>query len=382
MNKTVHHIKSENTRRILHMYGLMNKAKYLGLGLMALSLMILAGPVALAQQGGATEGSIGESGSRAGTAGASELLVPMTARSTALAGATAAGMADMGGLEALYSNPAGLALNTGTSVMFSRVEYVADIGVNYLALAQMLGTNTSIALTISSWDFGDLLTTTESAPENSNVTFDASYLTAGVSLARTLTDRIAAGVTVKLVTEKIADANASTVAWDAGMTYIVGESGLRLGVALKNIGTELTFSGNSLIRQVSLPGQEPTANANSVALESEGVQLPTLLNFGAAYTTNVGASSSFTFLGNFRSNSFTQDQYSFALEYGFQELFYLRGGFIADENEEDTFFSGSTFGAGINLNLGGTTRLRVDYTIVPTDFFSDDVQYITATIDL
>jgi hypothetical protein len=350
---------------------------YVVTGLMALSLMILLGPDARAQ----TRGSLGESGSRAGTAGASELLVPMTARTTALGGATAAGMADMGGVEALYSNPAGLALNTGTAAMFSRVDYVADIGVNYLAIGQSLGANSNIALTISSWDFGSLPTTTENAPENSAVTFDASYVTAGLSFARRLTDRIAAGVTMKIVSEKIANANASTIAWDAGMTYVVGESGLRLGVSLKNIGTELQFSGNGLIRQANIPGQEPTANANSLTFESQGVQLPTLLNFGAAYTTNLGASSAFTFLGNFRSNSFDQDQYSFALEYGFQELFYLRGGYVANEGVEETFYNGASYGAGLNLGLGGTARLRVDYTIVPTDFF-DDVQYITATINL
>ena len=357
---------------------LQNTRSYLLMTLMALSLMILSGPELLAQT---TRGSLGESGSRAGTAGASELLVPMTARTTALGGATAAGMADMGGVEALYANPAGLSLNSGTAAMFSRVEYVADIGVNYLALGQSIGANSNIALTISSWDFGDLPTTTEASPENSNVTFDASYVTAGLSFARQLTDRIAAGVTVKIVSEKIADANASTVAWDAGMTYVVGESGLRLGVSLKNIGTELQFSGNGLIRQVNLPNQEPTANANTLMFEAEGVQLPTLLNFGAAYTTNLGASSAFTFLGNFRSNSFDQDQYSFALEYGFQELFYLRGGYVADEGLEESFFKGASYGAGLNLGLGGTAKLRVDYTIVPTDFF-DDVQYITATIDL
>lgn len=377
MDNTIQHIDSETTRRILHMYGLMNKAKYPGLVLMALCLMFLTGPDALAQ---ASRGSLGESGSRAGTAGAAELLIPMTARTSALAGATSAGMISMGGLEALYSNPAGLAANYGTSAMFSRVEYVADIGVNYLAIGQSIGDNSNIALTVAAWDFGNLPLTRVDAPENSNVTFDVSFITVGLTFSRQLTDRIAAGITIKSVNEKIADVQASTVAWDAGMTYAVGESGLRFGVALKNIGTELQFSGNGLIHAVNLTGQEPTAAANAVAIEADGVQLPTLLDFGVSYTTNVGASSAVTFASSFRSNSFDQDQYGFAIEYGFQELFFLRGGFVADEGRDDTFYDGATFGAGINLGLGGTSRLMVDYTFVPTDNF-DDVQYITATLN-
>ena len=43
-------------------------------------------------------------------------------------------------------------------------------------------------------------------------------------------------------------------------------------------------------------------------------------------------------------------------------------------------YTGLSYGAGINLNLGGT-NLRIDYAIVPTDFF-DDVQYFTAIITL
>jgi hypothetical protein len=343
---------------------------------MALSLALLTSGDALAQRG-----SLGTSGTRAGTAGAAELLVPLTARSTALAGATAAGIDGMNGVEALYNNPAGLSLNQGTSAMFSRLDYVADIGVNYLALGQSIGSNSNIALTLSSWDFGELPTTTEASPENTDVTYSASYVTAGLSFARTLTDRIAAGVTIKVVSEKLADASASTMAFDAGMTYVVGESGLRLGVALKNIGTEMQFSGNGLTQQVRLPNQDPTANANTLVFESEGVQLPTLLNFGASYTTMMGSASSFTLLGNFRSNSFDQDQYSVALEYSFNQLLYLRGGYMADEGREDTFFKGASYGAGLNIGLGGTTKLAVDYTIVPTDFF-DNVQYITATLDL
>lgn len=358
----------------------MKKAKCLGLGFMMFCVISLTAVPAFSQAS-TQGGSVGESGSRAGTAGATELMVPLTARSTALAGATASGLTGMSGLEALYSNPAGLALTTGTSVMFSRLEYVADIGVNYLALAQPVGSSSSIALTMTAWDFGDIPTQTELSPERSDVTFDVSYVTAGLTYARQLTDRISAGATIKLISEKIDDIQASTMAFDAGMTYVVGESGLRLGVALKNVGNELRFEGNGLIRRVAVPGQAPTAKANSLAIQAEGVQLPTLLNFGISYERNLGAASTVTLLSNFRSNSFDDDQYAFALEYGFQGLLYLRAGYQATEDLDRTFYTGASYGAGVNLDFGGTSHITIDYSIVPTDFF-DNVQYITATVTL
>ncbi|NNE34208.1 MAG: PorV/PorQ family protein [Rhodothermales bacterium] len=321
----------------------------------------------------------GQKSDRAGTAGAYELLIPSTGRNVALGNNTTSGLSTMNGLEALYANPAGLAVNTGTAAMFSRMSYVADIGVNYFGIAQNFGSN-NIAFTITNWDFGDIPEQTEIAPQVSNVTWTASYLTAGLSFARQLTDRISAGATVKAVNESIADAKATAIAFDAGMTYVVGETGLRMGVALKNIGNEIQFQGDGLIRSVLLTDQEVGSVNNGLAIESEAVQLPSLLNFGVAYTRSLGAQGSVSFLGNFRSNSFDQDQFSGGVELGFQDLVYVRGGYQLQSDSDLTFFQGATFGAGLNANLG-SSRFTVDYAYVPTDFF-DAVQVITASVVL
>ena len=348
-------------------------------GVLALCLMSLGAVEARAQDVGGGGGSLGQTGSRAGTAGSAHLLIPVTARHTALGATSTSGLANMHGLEALYSNPAGLSSNAGTAALFSRMEYVADIGVNYFGIGQAIGNN-NLAFTISTWDFGDIPEQTESSPEISEVTYNASFITAGLTYARQLTDRIAAGVTVKAVNESIDDVSATAVAFDAGMNYVVGETGLRLGVSLKNIGNEIQYDGVGLTRQVRLPGQDPSANQNAVQIEAGTSELPSLLNFGVAYSRDLGASSQVTVLGNFRSNSFDQDQYAGGLELSFQELVYVRGGYQVVQDTDDTFFQGASFGAGLNLNLGGS-RLTIDYAYLPTDFF-EDVQFITASVTL
>jgi len=316
---------------------------------------------------------------RRGTSGATHLLVPLTAHSASLGSTLTSGMANLSGLDALYSNPAGLALNTGTSALFSRMNYVADIGVNYFGIAQRFGNN-NVAFTVSSWDFGDIPKQTELSPEITSVTFTASYITAGLTYARQFTDRISAGTTLKVVSESMDDVSGSAIAFDAGMTYVVGESGLRLGVSLKNIGTDLTYSGTGLVRQVKLPTQSPSATSNALIFESEGVQLPSLLNFGMAYTRQVGAGAVVTVLGNFRSNSFDQDQYAGGLELGLFEVLYLRGGFEMTPDQDLTFFQGTNFGAGLNLDLSGTS-LMIDYAYRGTDYF-DNVNMFTVSVTL
>ena len=117
--------------------------KSLGYSLLFICMLSLGALEVRAQDVGGGGGSLGESGSRAGTAGAEQLLVPLTARYTALGGSVSSSLSGMSGLEALYANPAGLSTNAGTSALFSRVEYVADIGVNYFVLPRTSATTTS-----------------------------------------------------------------------------------------------------------------------------------------------------------------------------------------------------------------------------------------------
>lgn len=316
---------------------------------------------------------------RRGTAGASQLLVPVTARSASLGASMTSGLVGLNGLEALISNPAGLAMNQGTAAIFSRMDYVADIGVNYFGVAQSFGNN-NLAFHVNAWDFGDIPLQTESSPEITSVTYNASFITAGLTYARAFTDRISAGATFKVVSENIDDLSASAVAVDMGMTYVVGETGLRLGVSLKNIGTDMQYSGVGMTRQVQLPNQPGNAANNALVLESEGVELPSLLNFGVAYTRQMAEGAVVTVLGNFRSNSFDQDQYSGGVELGLFDMVYLRGGMDIVGDSDLSFYTGTNFGAGVDLDLSGT-RLQVDYALRSTDYFNN-VSMITAAIDL
>ncbi len=355
----------------------------LSAGILAtLSLLVVHPSFSIAQEGtGDLGGGIDKPNTnRAGTSGAAELLVPLTARYSALGGAATSVPASVNGLEALYANPAGLTNNRGTSALFSRLQYVADVGVNYFGIGQRIGDN-NLALTIAAWDMGTLYRQTEINPEKSDdATFRVSFITLGFSYARTLTDRISAGGTLKVVSEAIDDMTASGIVFDAGMTYLVGESGLRLGIALKNIGNELQFSGTGLGRRVRLPDQQGDASVNTVQLESEGVQFPTLLNFGVAYERSVTSSSSVTLLGNFRSNSFEDDQFSGAVEFGYADLLYVRGGYEYSAQDNVTIYKGYSFGGGLKLDLAGT-EIALDYSLIPTDYF-DNIQFITVSAQL
>lgn len=328
---------------------------------------------------GAAETHAQEGDDRAGTAAMEELLVPVTPRTVAMGTALTGGLANLNPVEAVQSNPAAILTGTGTSAMFSRTEYWADIGVNYLGVAQRFGPN-SVALSLTAWDYGDIPRTTVESPEvDESLTWTASSFVAGASFARQFTDRIAAGFTLKGLSRKIDDVTANSVAFDAGMTYVVGESGLRFGVSLRNIGAEMDFSGNGLIRQND---QEGPGGVGQVGTEVDDLaaDLPVALNFGAAYTRALAGDLSLTGLINVRSNAYDQDNYAAGVEFGYQNLFYLRGGVNISPEQEIRAEEFWNVGAGLDLNLSGT-GIGVDYAYRPSDVFGS-INMFSVGLDL
>lgn len=297
-----------------------------------------------------------------------ELLVPITPRTVALGSTLTSGMSTMSGVEALQSNPAALMVNNSTNAMFSRTEYVADIGINYFGVAQRFGNN-NIGLTITSWDYGDIPRQTAENPEiDPTLTWDASVLVVGATLARQFTDRISAGVTIKGLSRRIDNVNSNGVAFDAGMTYVVGESGLRFGVSLKNFGPQMEFSGDGLDSPLPISGPDGSGQI-AANIDDLGAELPSLLNFGAAYTRQFAGDLTATVLGNFRSNSYDLDNYAAGLELGYQNIFFVRGGLDVNGDPDVTAWEVWNIGAGVNLDMIGN-GLAVDYTYRPSDVFS------------
>lgn len=314
---------------------------------------------------------------RAGTAAAQYLLVPTTARTAALGNSLTGGLSSISGIEALQSNPAALMTNQGTDALFSRMEYVADIGVNTFGVAQAFG-NSNVALSITSWDFGDIPLTDAGSSDPTSLTYDASTTIVGATYARSFTDRISAGVTVKLANEQIDDVNGGAVAFDAGMTYTVGETGLRFGVSLKNFGTKVNYGGNGLRQFVDIDPNDETGFPT--VIDAEAYELPSLLNFGATYTQSFAGDLSVSAMGNFRSNSYDQPEFAGGLEVGYANLIHARAGVNIVPEPDQTAWDLWSVGAGINVPVANSA-IGVDYTYRQMEFFNE-VHMFTAAIGL
>ncbi|MDP3442129.1 MAG: PorV/PorQ family protein, partial [Ignavibacteria bacterium] len=156
-------------------------------------------------------------GSRNGTAGAAQLLIPVGARGIAMSGASLVGSS---GVEAIFWNPANLSRGeSATNVMFSHMNHIADIGVQYGAVSTNIEGFGAIGLSLKSLNIGSIAVTTVENPDGTGQTFAPQFMTLGVTYSRLLSDRIAVGLTANFVTEKIELVSSTGIAFNVGISY-------------------------------------------------------------------------------------------------------------------------------------------------------------------
>ena len=326
---------------------------------------------------------------RIGTAGAQELLIPIGSKGSALNGAN---QALSFGTDAIFWNPAGIARTSANSeFMFSRLNYIADINLTYLAALVKFPGLGAFAFSLRNLDFGDIIRTTEQHTDGTGETFSPTYIVVGLSFSRVMTDRIAFGVTTKIISEQIMRESARGFALDVGVQYSTGVGGYRLGVVLKNLGANMTFNGPDLESKYQPPDTEPGSNVEPRRIVLQSFELPSTLELGVGYEFLLGEQNSLTISGDFVNNNFSLDEIKFGAEYSLNEIAFLRGGFNfgynTDPEEGDNSFTGASedflwgpsVGAGVQYDVTPDMKLSVDYALQMAEFF-DNNQWLTLTV--
>ncbi|KAA3644485.1 MAG: DUF3308 domain-containing protein [Bacteroidetes bacterium] len=319
---------------------------------------------------------------RAGEAGASELLINPWGRSSGWGGANTASVT---GVEAMNLNVAGLAYTNNTEINFTNTSWLggSDISINAFGFAKKMGESGGVlGLSIMSMSFGELDITTVENPDGGLGTFKPNYLNIGAAYSKNFSNTISGGLVVKLITESISNASASGFALDAGVNYVTGDNDrLKFGIALRNVGPTVNYSGNGLSTRMNVQNSEKEL---TVSQRSNDFELPSLVNIGLSYDFYLMVDSTesetpsehrLTAAANFTSNSFTSDQLRIGAEYAFREMFMLRAGYILEDNVSDeeltrTTSTGPTFGATIEVPFGKSgTKLGIDYSYRVTRTF-------------
>jgi hypothetical protein len=193
-------------------------------------------------------------------------------------------------------------------------------------------------------------------------------------------------MTVKIISEKTANTASSGVAFDAGIQYVTGsDQQIHFGITMKNVGPTMKFTGDGL----SFRGDVPTTGVSlTVEHRSAEYELPSLIMIGASYGFTFTEKQKLTLAGNFTSNAFTKDQYHIGAEYAYNEILFLRGGFVYEDgitNTDDrtTVFTGPAAGVSVQIPLNSEkgSVFSLDYSYRATNPF-DGVHSIGARVSL
>src|SRR5438034_6010148 len=175
---------------------------------------------------------------KVGTFDGQFLKIGVGARAEAMGGAFV-GVAD--DATALYWNAAGIARidPDKSEFSFNQAVWPADLQFTQAGyvfhIKRFPGT---FGFSVRALYMDPMIETTAFQPNGTGNTFDAGYMTAGLTYARSFTDKFSAGGTIHFIHEGLAEFSQQTYAVDVGSLYDVGPLGMRIGMPISNIGSQ------------------------------------------------------------------------------------------------------------------------------------------------
>lgn len=306
---------------------------------------------------------------RVGSAGASQLLANPWARST---GSADAGISSVNGLEATFTNIAGLAFTDKTQLKFNYTNWLGNTGIRFSSagIAQRISESSVIAVSIQAMSFGDIDVTTVELPEGGIGVFTPRVNVFNVGYARTFTNSISGGINFKVISESIANLRSSGVAVDAGIRYVTGEKDhIKFGITLKNVGPTMRYKGDGLATQINYVS---TGGNATLEQRSQAFEMPSLLAIGGSYDFIFTEQSKLTAMLGFTANSFGNDQYRLGLDYGMaadKAAFNIRAGYVYEKNlfsaeNRTNALTGLTAGFSVDALVGkNKSALGIEYAM-------------------
>ena len=288
-----------------------------------------------------------------GQGGAVELLINPWARSAGMAGANSG---IIRGIESMGLNIAGLSAVRRTEFNFCSANHLAgsDIRINSLGFGTKVGEGV-MGLTLSAFNLGDFLETTVDNPDGTGITFSPQIFNFGAAYSKNFSKRISAGLLVRGVSQSAYSASVFGIAFDAGIQYQTGKrKEFKFGVSLQNLGPKINFGGDAFTGRGTVQG---TGYSQSLGLLSAAFEQPSMLNLGVGYDFYLESEVmklKVTPCFNFRSNSFTSDQFQVGVQAGWDERFMIRAGYdyqdgVFSEADATNANLGPSFGASIQL---------------------------------
>ncbi len=251
---------------------------------------------------------------------------------------------------AVFWNPAGLTDIQNGNFFSSYCKWPADITLAGISYAYNLKNIGVLAVSGVYLMTDDMEVTTILDPQGTGEMFNISNYAFGLTYARALTDRFSVGVTGKMVSEKYWTYGYTAWAVDLGTLYRTGFHGMRIGMSILHFGPDVRYDGEFI------DFSDPKSVDVDKPKPFNTFSLPVNFRFGVALDVLNHEQHRITTAVDMVHPNNNSEQYNFGMEYGFKQLFFLRGGFQSSADE-----GGLALGCGVHATSLGSLGLMVDY---------------------
>ncbi|HRN26662.1 MAG: PorV/PorQ family protein [Ignavibacteriaceae bacterium] len=279
-------------------------------------------------------------GQRAGISTAQFLKIGVGGRATAMGDAFVAVANDV---SALYWNPAGLTQFSENQVMFSHNQWVVDINHDFIGAVYHLDETNTFGVSVTSLSMDEMKVTTEYAPFGTGEYFGFSDLGISVSYSRKMTDQFSFGGTVRYIEESLDRLKMRGIMIDLGTYYWTGLGTSRFAVTVSNFGNDIAPDG-----EVVLVG-------NRTKSDWQSFSPPTMFRIGFAIEPYEDEQNKITTSIQLNHPNDNSENLSLGFEYVWNKMFYARGGYKINVDEQNY-----SFGAGVNVPVS-IANISVDY---------------------
>jgi hypothetical protein len=162
-------------------------------------------------------------------------------------------------------------------------------------------------------------------------TFDAGYMSVGLTYARSFTDKFSAGCTANFINEGLAEFTQHTNAFDIGTLYDVGTLGMKIGMAISNIGSQVKFIDRD-------------------------ARLPAIFRVGTSVSILQSADQKLIGSFEFSHPPDNSERLNMGAEYAFKKFVFLRGGYNFNYDSE-----GIAGGLGFHFPVSVAGQADLDY---------------------
>ncbi len=293
-----------------------------------------------------------------GTTSIQVLKIPVGVRGVGMGNAQVSACTDA---SSVFWNPAGLVYldrpeGEHYEAVLGQINMPADIQLNTFVVARKFGGVSAASLHIINLYTGDMKVRTWDKPEGTGENFNAYDFIIGGSYARRLTDRFSLGGNVRYLRSGLENSTYNGVSIDLGTLYRTGVRSLTLGMAIQNLGPNVTYSGSYL-------DYRNESKAEGLLEQNyEDAALPTMFRLGVSANifemleVDPGEKHEATLAIEMNHPNDNRERLNIGGEYVWDKILALRlGGKFAYDTES---FSA---GLGLKIPVSGDYRITFDY---------------------